>query len=101
MARVVLKYNWFGPNGARYRRSTLPQEIPDEVCFSPDGTRLLPESAVIVTDDTPVVAEKEEQTAVLRNFDEVRAAADAVDKVESKAEQFRKRLAAEKKNKKE
>lgn len=102
--KVVLKRNFFAGNGQRFRKSVNKwdvRDIPDAICFAPDGKRLLPRDAVII--DGPVEpAPREPEGNLLRDNDVDRAAADAASKAAGEVEQedaaadFRRKLALEK-----
>ncbi len=98
--KVRLKDLWFGPsevaNEGKLNQVTGRRYRPGVHFFPPEMKALLPKSAVILEDDTPVPEPvKGEPGSTLRDFDEARAAADRQDKVEQEAEQERLRLRAE------
>lgn len=81
--RVLLKQDWFGPNAHLYVRDRLGNVVPDEFRDAlPAGTVILDKTEAPV----PVAVEP---LATLRDFDVLRAEADAEDAVAAKAETSR------------
>lgn len=70
--RVNLERDWFAPTGELFRRSKNPVNIPEHLKDA------LPTGAKVLETYTP--KPKEKQTAALRDFDEVRHAAESIDK---------------------
>ena len=81
--RVLLKSDFFGPDAHLYVRDPngRPIEIPDALREGlPRGAKIIEDSAVV--DPAPVAVEQ----ATLRDFDELRAAADAEETFAKRAE---------------
>lgn len=98
--QVRFKYLWFGPtepkNAGKINESAGKRYRPG-VHYVPAALKpLLPKTATIIEDDTPPPEPVAPQPGMsLRDFDEVRAAADVQAEVEAKAEAERLRQRAE------
>lgn len=98
--KVLFKHMWFGPSEASNEgkiNQTAGKRYRPGVHYVPAELKpLLPKTATVLEDDTPVPEPvKPEPGASLRDFDEVRAAADAQAEAEEKAEAERLRQRAE------
>lgn len=98
--KVLLKHMWFGPsevaNEGKLNQVTGRRFRPGVHFFPPEVKPLLPKTAVVLEDDTPVPEPvKAEPGSTLRDFDEARSAADLLAEKENEAEQERLRLRAE------
>lgn len=74
--KVILYHNAF-LDGTHYKRSPYPQELPESV------RAILPKGSKIVDKPVPLPP-KEEQKAVLRDFDELRPASDKEQAIRNK-----------------
>lgn len=81
MPLVLLKNDWFAPNGVHYAKGR--RMVPSAVCGA------LPKSAKLFKDDAPPPVPAKASGESLRDHDPERAAAEAEAAAEAKAEQER------------
>lgn len=81
MPVVLLKNDWFAPNGVHYAKGR--RMVPSAVCGA------LPKSAKLLKDDAPSPVPAKASGESLRDHDPERAAAEAEAAAEAKAEQER------------
>jgi hypothetical protein len=79
MALVVFKSKWFAPNNQLFERGNPPQNVSDKL------VPFLPKDAKIVTVEQAKEAVEKAPAATLRDFDAVRAEADAQDRANALA----------------
>jgi|GEM_PF-6859124 hypothetical protein len=98
--KVLFKHLWFGPtepkNSGKINETAGKRYRPGVHYVPAELKSLLPKTAVVIEDDTPVPEPvKAEPGETLRSFDELRAASEAQAQAEEKAEAERLRQRAE------